>query len=157
MIIWLLLQCGRAETVLQHTYTMLERAFLQTSGDAEVATELGYQLFLQGKTKEAIKWYKTAMSLDESSVFALIGTIWIKYVQDNENSRKQLSYCLTIFLFKPKWYHSLSHIMYGNFLAGIIRCQLIEGNLQDAEQQVEFLTEIQQSIGKSAVRKPTCT
>ena len=35
--------------------------------------------------------------------------------------------------------------------AGIIRCQLIEGHLEDAEQQLEFLTEIQQSIGKSGV------
>lgn len=34
---------------------------------------------------------------------------------------------------------------------GIIRCQLIEGHLGDAEQQLEFLTEIQQSIGKSGV------
>lgn len=37
-------------------------------------------------------------------------------------------------------------------MAGIIRCQLIEGRLEDAEQQLEFLTEIQQSIGKSGVR-----
>ena len=34
----------------------------------------------------------------------------------------------------------------------MIGCQLIEGHLEDAEQQLEFLTEIQQSIGKSAVR-----
>lgn len=33
----------------------------------------------------------------------------------------------------------------------MIHCQLIEGNLEDAEQQLEFLTEFQQSIGKSAV------
>uniref|UniRef100_A0A672QNQ7 Tetratricopeptide repeat protein 21B-like n=1 Tax=Sinocyclocheilus grahami TaxID=75366 RepID=A0A672QNQ7_SINGR len=33
--------------------------------------------------------------------------------------------------------------------AGIIRCQLMEGQIEDAEQQLEFLTEIQQSIGKS--------
>ncbi|KAI4887077.1 hypothetical protein NFI96_013965, partial [Prochilodus magdalenae] len=97
--------CGRAEKVLQHTHTMVERSFSQASGEAELATELGYQLVLQGRTKEAIKWYQTAMSLDESSVSALIG---------------------------------------------IIRCQLIEGHLEDAEQQLEFLTEIQQSIGKSA-------
>lgn len=43
------------------------------SGDAELATELGYQLVLQGRVKEAIKWYKTAITLDESSVSALIG------------------------------------------------------------------------------------
>uniref|UniRef100_A0AAR2L5L3 Tetratricopeptide repeat protein 21B n=1 Tax=Pygocentrus nattereri TaxID=42514 RepID=A0AAR2L5L3_PYGNA len=97
--------CGRAEKMLQHTYTMVERSFSQASRDAELATELGYQLVLQGRTKEAIKWYQTAMSLDESSVSALIG---------------------------------------------IIRCQLSEGHLEDAEQQLEFLTEIQQSIGKSA-------
>lgn len=34
---------------------------------------------------------------------------------------------------------------------GIIKCQLIEGQLEDAEQQLEFLNEIQQSIGKSSV------
>lgn len=36
-------------------------------------------------------------------------------------------------------------------LSGIIHCQLIDGQLEDAEQQLEFFTEIQQSIGKSAV------
>uniref|UniRef100_A0AAR2KGP0 Tetratricopeptide repeat protein 21B n=1 Tax=Pygocentrus nattereri TaxID=42514 RepID=A0AAR2KGP0_PYGNA len=104
LIILCCVQCGRAEKMLQHTYTMVERSFSQASRDAELATELGYQLVLQGRTKEAIKWYQTAMSLDESSVSALIG---------------------------------------------IIRCQLSEGHLEDAEQQLEFLTEIQQSIGKS--------
>ena len=34
---------------------------------------------------------------------------------------------------------------------GIIKCQLIEGQVEDAEQQLEFLNEIQQSIGKSSV------
>uniref|UniRef100_A0A8C2CP45 Tetratricopeptide repeat domain 21B n=1 Tax=Cyprinus carpio TaxID=7962 RepID=A0A8C2CP45_CYPCA len=90
--------------VLQHTHRMVERAFAQASSDSELATELGYQLVLLGRVKEAMKWYKTAMTLDESSVSALIG---------------------------------------------IIRCQLMEGHIEDAEQQLEFLTEIQQSIGKS--------
>lgn len=35
---------------------------------------------------------------------------------------------------------------------GCIRCQLIEGQLQEADQQLEFLSEIQQSFGKYAVR-----
>lgn len=34
---------------------------------------------------------------------------------------------------------------------GVIRCQLTEGQVQDADQQLEFLSEVQQSIGKSAV------
>uniref|UniRef100_A0A8C6SLI7 Tetratricopeptide repeat protein 21B n=1 Tax=Neogobius melanostomus TaxID=47308 RepID=A0A8C6SLI7_9GOBI len=96
--------CGRNEKVLEQTFKMVEKAFSVGSGDADFATEMGYQMLLLGKTKEAIKWYKNAMSLDETSVAAL---------------------------------------------TGIIHCQLIEGQLQDAEQQLEFLTEIQQSIGKT--------
>ncbi|KAJ8012813.1 hypothetical protein DPEC_G00046770 [Dallia pectoralis] len=97
--------CGRNEKVIQLTHNMVDRAFSQVQGHSDLATELGYQFVLQGRIKEALKWYKTAMTLDESSVSAL---------------------------------------------TGIIRCQLIEGRLEDAEQQLEFLTEIQQSIGKSA-------
>lgn len=37
-------------------------------------------------------------------------------------------------------------------LLGFIQCQLIEGQIQEADQQLEFLSEIQQSIGKSAVQ-----
>lgn len=45
------------------------------SDNAEFATELGYQMILQGKVKEALKWYKTAMTLDETSVSALTGKV----------------------------------------------------------------------------------
>ena len=37
------------------------------------------------------------------------------------------------------------------FSVGVIRCQLIENHLDDASQQLEFLNEIQQSIGKPPV------
>lgn len=36
-------------------------------------------------------------------------------------------------------------------LSGMIRCQLLDGNIEDAEQHLEFLGEIQESIGKSSV------
>uniref|UniRef100_A0A8D0L119 Tetratricopeptide repeat domain 21B n=1 Tax=Sphenodon punctatus TaxID=8508 RepID=A0A8D0L119_SPHPU len=98
------LGCGRNQLILQQTQTLVERAFDLASHDAEIATELGYQMILQGKVKEALKYYKTAMMLDETSVSAL---------------------------------------------TGIIRCQLLEGQLEEADQQLEFLNEIQQSIGKS--------
>uniref|UniRef100_A0A671XG33 Tetratricopeptide repeat domain 21B n=1 Tax=Sparus aurata TaxID=8175 RepID=A0A671XG33_SPAAU len=96
--------CGRNDKVIEQTFRMVDRAFSVAAGDSDLATELGYQMVLQGRIKEAMKWYKTAMTLDETSVTAL---------------------------------------------TGIIRCQLIEGHLENAEQQLEFLTEIQQSIGKS--------
>uniref|UniRef100_A0A669QCM8 Tetratricopeptide repeat protein 21B n=1 Tax=Phasianus colchicus TaxID=9054 RepID=A0A669QCM8_PHACC len=104
LLVYCVCICGRNQLILQHTQTLVERAFNLDSDNAEFATELGYQMILQGKVKEALKWYKTAMTLDETSVSAL---------------------------------------------TGIIRCQLIQGQLEDAEQQLEFLNEIQQSIGKS--------
>ena len=42
-------------------------------------------------------------------------------------------------------------IAYRCYILGIINCQLLENLVDDAEQQLEFLGEIQQSIGKSAV------
>ncbi|XP_045724655.1 tetratricopeptide repeat protein 21B isoform X2 [Mirounga angustirostris] len=97
--------CGRSQLILQKIQTLLERAFSLAPQQSEFAAELGCQMILQGKVKEALKWYKTAMTLDETSIPAL---------------------------------------------TGFIRCRLIEGQLQDADQQLEFLREIQQSIGKSA-------
>ena len=35
-------------------------------------------------------------------------------------------------------------------LARIIHCQIIEGQLGEAEQQLDFLREVQRSIGKQA-------
>ncbi|XP_071943351.1 tetratricopeptide repeat protein 21B-like [Antedon mediterranea] len=97
--------CGRHPIVLQQTNTLLERTLNLEPNNAEFATEAAYELLLQNKTREAMKGYRHAMKLDETSVTAL---------------------------------------------TGIIRCQLIEDNLEDAEQQLEFLGEIQDSIGKSA-------
>ncbi|XP_071825631.1 tetratricopeptide repeat protein 21B-like isoform X2 [Apostichopus japonicus] len=97
--------CARSPQVLQQTYTMVERAMEISPNSAEYPTEAGYQLLLQGRTRDAFKCYKNAMKLDETSVVAL---------------------------------------------TGMIRCQLLDGNVEDAEQQLEFLGEIQESIGKSA-------
>ncbi|XP_036900451.1 tetratricopeptide repeat protein 21B [Sturnira hondurensis] len=97
--------CGRNQLILQKMQTLVERAFSLNSQQSEYATELGYQMLLQEKIKEASKWYKVAINLEETNIAALIG---------------------------------------------FIRCQLIEGHLQDADQQLEFLSEIQQSFGKNA-------
>uniref|UniRef100_A0A670YJJ1 Tetratricopeptide repeat protein 21B n=1 Tax=Pseudonaja textilis TaxID=8673 RepID=A0A670YJJ1_PSETE len=96
--------CGRNPDILQLTQMLVDRAFSLAPQNADIATELGYQMLFQGKIKEAMKCYKTAMALDETSVPAL---------------------------------------------TGIIRSQLMEGKLDDVEQQLEFLKEVQQSIGIS--------
>lgn len=61
--------------MIEQTFRMVERAFSLASGDSDLATELGYQMVLEGRTKEAVKWYKTAMTLDETSVAALTGIV----------------------------------------------------------------------------------
>ncbi|KAM7105392.1 tetratricopeptide repeat protein 21B [Molossus nigricans] len=97
--------CGRNQLILQKTQTLLERAFSLTPQQPEYAIELGYQMLLQEKIKEAWKWYNIAINLEETNITALIG---------------------------------------------LIRCQLIEGQLEDADQHLEFLREAQQSLGKYA-------
>ena len=59
--------------VLQQTYTLMERAVSLDNNNSEYITELGFQLLLQGKVKDALRCYKNAMKLDETSVSALTG------------------------------------------------------------------------------------
>ena len=47
--------------------------------------------------------------------------------------------------------HFYNIYIYVYVIIGIIRCQLLENQLDDASQQLEFLNEIQQSIAKSPV------
>lgn len=61
---------------MEQTVKMVERAFSLASEDSDFATELGYQMLLLGRTKEAAKWYNTAMTLDETSL-ALTGTEYL--------------------------------------------------------------------------------
>ncbi|XP_059173967.1 tetratricopeptide repeat protein 21B-like [Physella acuta] len=97
--------CGRNHLVLQQTNVLMERAMSLDSSNADFVNEMGCQLMMQGKVKDAMKCHRTAMQLDETSVAAL---------------------------------------------TGIIGCQLLQGHIDEAAQQLEFLTEIQQSIGRSA-------
>ncbi|XP_048122953.1 tetratricopeptide repeat protein 21B [Alosa alosa] len=91
--------------VLQVLVPFLLRVHAKATGDADVANELGHLLLIQGKPKEATKWFSTALKAEESSLTAL---------------------------------------------TGLVRCQLLSGEEVEAAQQLEFLTEIQQTIGRSA-------
>jgi hypothetical protein len=51
----------------------MERAVSLSSGNSDYITELGFQLLLQGKVKDAMRCYKNAMKIDETSVSALTG------------------------------------------------------------------------------------
>ncbi|XP_063227668.1 tetratricopeptide repeat protein 21B-like [Bacillus rossius redtenbacheri] len=92
--------CGRNPAVLTETYRLAEKAAQLDPNSPELMTELGYQCLLQGRLKEASKFYRNASKIDDSSVVSL---------------------------------------------SGLTMCQLIEGNTEQARQQVEFLREVQGS------------
>ena len=77
------LQCGRSVQVLQQTYTLVERALSLDASNAELSTEAGYELLLQKRPREAMKCYRNAMKLDETSVAALTGIASLHYVMFN--------------------------------------------------------------------------
>ncbi|CAG5135745.1 unnamed protein product, partial [Candidula unifasciata] len=98
-------ECGRNALVLQQTQVLIESAVSLDHNNADFVNEMGFQLLQQGKVKEAMKCYRNAMQLDETSVSAL---------------------------------------------TGIIGCQLLLDHVEEAAQQLEFLNELQQTIGRSA-------
>ena len=52
---------------------MAERAVGLDNTSADYLTELGYQLVMMNKVREAMKCYRNAMKMDETSVKALTG------------------------------------------------------------------------------------
>eukprot|EP00051_Salpingoeca_urceolata_P023185 m.390103 g.390103 ORF g.390103 m.390103 type:complete len:1321 (-) comp20074_c6_seq3:93-4055(-) len=96
---------SRQRLVLEQATVLLNRAITLAPSNAEYHTEKGHLFILAGQEREAMKAYKHAMKLDETSIAAL---------------------------------------------NGVILCQLLENQLEDAEQQLEFLSAIQTSIGKTA-------
>ena len=67
------LQCGRNREVLQQCYFLQERAVSIQNSNADYVTELGFELLLQSRPKDAVKCFRNAMKLDETSVTALTG------------------------------------------------------------------------------------
>uniref|UniRef100_A0A8B9LN90 Tetratricopeptide repeat domain 21A n=1 Tax=Astyanax mexicanus TaxID=7994 RepID=A0A8B9LN90_ASTMX len=90
---------------LSHTKAHLARAVSRAPDNSAMDCELGYLLTLQGKYKEAHRWYTKALNIDQGSMAASIG---------------------------------------------MIKCQLMDGQVEKASQQLDFFQEVQQSLGRSA-------
>ncbi|GCC29261.1 hypothetical protein chiPu_0007699 [Chiloscyllium punctatum] len=83
--------CGRNQTVLDQTYNLVERSLYMAPTDAEIATELGFQLFLQDKLQDAVKQYTAAMKLSETNMPALTGRIQVEILLGHlEDAEQQL-------------------------------------------------------------------
>ena len=61
--------------VLQQCYYLAERCTSLEGSNADYVNELGFELLLQGKTRDAMKCYRNAMKIDETSVAALTGKV----------------------------------------------------------------------------------
>uniref|UniRef100_A0A8B9LSI0 Tetratricopeptide repeat domain 21B n=1 Tax=Astyanax mexicanus TaxID=7994 RepID=A0A8B9LSI0_ASTMX len=90
-------KCGHNSVVVQMLTAFVQRAVSRAPDNSAMDCELGYLLTLQGKYKEAHRWYTKALNIDQGSM-----------------------------------------------------CQLMDGQVEKASQQLDFFQEVQQSLGRSA-------
>lgn len=65
--------CGRNKSVLEETLLFVQNAIHLDQNNAEYITEAGFQCLLQGKIKDGLRYFKSAMKVENSSITALIG------------------------------------------------------------------------------------
>jgi len=59
--------------VLQQTYQLQEKATTLENNNPSYLAELGYELLLQGRVRDALRCYQNAYKLDDTSITALTG------------------------------------------------------------------------------------
>lgn len=120
--------CGRNEAILAETYRFAERAAQLDPTSADFMTELGYQCLLQGKQKEAVRLYRSATKVDDSSVSALLGLTLCQLSESgaNDQVRQQVE-----FLREVEGSQSTPRLL-------LMSARLISG---DAEKAVGYLNE----------------
>ncbi|XP_019385707.1 PREDICTED: tetratricopeptide repeat protein 21A isoform X3 [Crocodylus porosus] len=86
--------CGKNQRILQKIYRFVEHSAMKLiMPEVDFANELGYQLILQGKWKDASVWFGKSIQLDESSVDALTGIIWCQVLEGKfEEAEHQLEF-----------------------------------------------------------------
>ncbi|CAB3383131.1 Hypothetical predicted protein [Cloeon dipterum] len=77
--------CSRNAAILQEAKALVQKAIELQPDSCELHCELGYSLQLQGRLKEAVKEYKIAVKLDDSSIFALSNLTFCQLLE-NRNS-----------------------------------------------------------------------
>lgn len=65
--------CGRIADILNCTILFAEKASQLSPANTEYITELGYQSIMLNRHKEAVKYFRSAIKLDDSSLEALCG------------------------------------------------------------------------------------
>lgn len=90
--------CNRREDVLKETISMLESVIQSNVDNADLVVELGYQTFLLGKIKEAIRLFKSATKIDEGCFGAFLGLSLCEHTENGKSEQlyKQIQYLLEL-------------------------------------------------------------
>lgn len=90
--------CSRNLLVLVETYKMVEKALQISPNNPDYLTELAYQNILQNRVKEALKLYKSATKINESSVQALMGLTLCELIENNKSdmAKQQVDFLLEL-------------------------------------------------------------
>lgn len=81
--------CCRNEEILNCTMGFADKASQIVSSNAEYQSELGYQAILLGRTKEAVKYFRSATKLDDSSMLALCGLTLCQMAESGASEQVQ--------------------------------------------------------------------
>lgn len=81
--------CGRNEDILNCTMLFAEKASQLMPSNADYQTELGYQAILLGRSKEAVKYFRAATKLDDSSMQALCGLTLCQMAESGASEQVQ--------------------------------------------------------------------
>lgn len=79
--------CGRNSEILEGTLMFVEKAAQMAPLNAEYQTEIGYQLILQNRHKDATKYFRTATKLNDSSIMALCGLTLCQMAESGANEQ----------------------------------------------------------------------
>lgn len=120
--------CGRNDAILAETYRFAERAVQLDPTSADYMTELGFQCLLQGRIKEAMRLYRSATKVDDSSVSALSGLTLCQLNESgvNDQVRQQVEFLQEVEGSQPTPYLLL------------MSARIISG---DAEKAIGYLNE----------------
>lgn len=90
--------CSRNKSILLQTYKMVEKAVQVLPNNYDYINELAYQNLLQGRTKEALKYYKSATKINETSIHALIGVTLCELTENgiSDTIRQQIEFLLEL-------------------------------------------------------------
>ncbi|KAF5302439.1 hypothetical protein FQR65_LT08528 [Abscondita terminalis] len=90
--------CGRNKVVLTETYKMVEKALEISVQNITYMSELAYQCILAENVKDAVRLYKSASKIDDSSLDVLIGMTICELLEYgvNEHVKHQVNFLIEL-------------------------------------------------------------